>query len=83
MRKLPNLGIRAVVALFLAGAAWQVVIPRYHLGAPPLHITCPRGHKAVYGWEKGTSTTGPGEIVYRGWTEWASCSDSLDASTGG
>lgn len=54
-----------------------------HLGAPPLVYHCPAGHTLVTRWEKGTAAAGqPGTLTYHGWTEWASCSQSMTIDGG-
>lgn len=82
MRLIPVVAVGAAAILALGPGRTEFYAS--HLGAPPLPYHCPAGHNVARGWEKGTTGTGaPGELTWHGWTEWASCSQSLDASTGG
>lgn len=67
----------------ILGAVFLLARGPLHLFAPPLVYHCPPGHILVTHWEKGTAAAGqPGTLAYHGYTEWASCSDSLTIDGG-
>ncbi len=81
MKKPGVVGCLAISGILFAG--FRAAQGPFHLGAPPLPYTCPPGHTVVTHWEKGTALAGqPGTLVWHGWTEWASCSQSMTIDGG-
>lgn len=85
MKKPGVIGCLAISGVLFAGVrgAESVAQGPFHLGAPPLIYHCPQGQKAVRHWEKGIPVSpAPGELTWHGWTEYASCPDSLTITGG-